>query len=416
MTIKQTMTRARPRWVLSLALVAAALGCESHNRNNDGSSGSGSDTPPPKNDGFFLEICQRTSNPLDIQQTVDALKALANTSDCGTTNDYFAEQRTLNLSGKAITNLLPIKGMKVLSELILDDNQIDSLDPLSDLRHLTLLSVANNKIKSVSPLSMLDKLHTLVLDRNGIDSIFALRTLPSVQRFSMSDNPLGGGPIKKNTGNCDPKSKSPAIASWCSPATAFLRICNEGSSADKDDRHTVDVIKAQLKATSCDEANRKLTQLTTLKLPLKQLVSVAPLRGLRQLQFLDLSYNFITEIGPLSDLEQLTTLLLYSNRIENIVAIQHMKKLSTLNLSFNYIKDFLPLRDLRYLVNAPEATDLKAFRAEYNPLGCREFLESTYCRGERLPIERTKYNCPFDAASHVVAEWCRYGPNRLAPL
>lgn len=409
------MASALRRWALALALVTAAFGCESHDRGGDnGSTGSGNETPT-KNDGFFVEICQRPSNPLDIQHTIDALKAIANTSDCGAAASFFAGQRSLNLSGKKITNLLPIKGFKVLSELILDGNSIDNLDPISDLRNLTLLSAAGNKIKSVSPVAMLERLNTLVLDNNLIDSIFALRSLPGVQRFSMAQNLLGDGPIKKNTGNCDPGSKSPAIASWCSPATAFLRICNEGTSANKDERHTVNVIKAMLKSTSCDEANRKLTQLRQLKLPLKQLVSVAPLRGLRQLQFLDLSYNFIEDIGPLSDLENLTTLQLYSNKIEHIVAIQHMKKLKVLNISFNYIRDFSPLKDLKDIENEPEATDLKAFRAEYNPLGCREFIDSNFCIGDRAPIEKTPYNCPYEAASTFISDWCRWDLGRLTP-
>lgn len=392
--------------------MAFAMGCESHDRSA-GSSSSGEDTPPPKNTGYFVELCQRPSNAPDIEQTIKVLKTIAGTQDCGAAGDYFAGQRTLNLTGQGITNLTPIKGFLVLNELIADNNQIESLEPVTDLRNLTLISATNNRIKSVSPLSLLDKLHTIVLDQNLIDSVFALRTLPGVQSFSLAKNLLGDQ-IKKNAANCDPGSKSPAIASWCSPATAFLRICNEGSSADKDDLHTVNVIKAQLKATSCDEANRKLTGLKKLMLPLKQLVSVAPLRGLRNLEFLDLSYNFIVDIGPLSDLERLTTLQLYSNRIEQITAIQHMKKLSTLNISFNYIKDFMPLKDLRYLVNDPKTNELSAFRAEYNPLGCREFLESTYCKGERAPIERSSYNCPYDAAATVVADWCRYGPNRLS--
>lgn len=401
------------RWAIAALATLALMGCESHNRGGgDGSSaGDSTDQTPAKNDGFFFEICQRPSNPPDIQKTIDALKEIAGKADCGEANAYFDTVSSLNLADKGLSNLLPIKGLKVLTQLILDNNEITSLDPVNDLRNLTLLSAANNKIKSVAPLAMLDKLANLTLDGNLVDSIFALRALPAVKSFSMANNPLGGGPIKKSATNCDPSSKSPAIASWCSPTTAFLRICNEGSSADKDERHTVDVIKAKLKATSCDEANLKLTKLTKLALPLKRLVSVAPLRGLKELKQLDLSYNFIEDIGPLSNLVNLTSFSVYSNKITSIEAVQYFTKVDTLNISFNYITDFMPLRNLKQLRYNAEKKDYVAFRAEYNPLGCREFLDSEYCQGERTPIEATKFNCPFDAKGQVVADWCQYGPN-----
>lgn len=400
------------RWAqFALApLLAVSLGaCESHNRSGGpGSSGSGDNPGDAKNTTFFTEICSRGQNPADIQKTIDALKAIAGTGDCQGAEAYFSKVYSLNLSGKGISSLLPIKGFRVLTELLIDNNAIESVDPLSDLRGLTLLSAANNKIKSVSSLALLEKLTNINLDNNQITSIFALKGLPQVQRFSMAQNPLGDGAIKKSAGNCDPTSKSSAIANWCAPSTPFLEICNQGSSADKDDRYTVNVIKAMLKATSCAEANGKLAKTTKLNLSLKQIVSVVPLRGQKQLTQLDLSYNFIKDISALSDLESLTYLLLYSNQLENIDAVRYMKRLTSLNISFNYITDLMPLKDLRYLVYQHDKKDHQALRAEYNPLGCQDFLDSEYCNGRRTPIEKTEYNCPHDAKSDAIADWCRW--------
>lgn len=415
MTIVKTTgktTGFAKRLIWASVAVAALASCESHNRGNGaGSSGSSEDPGSQKNTNYFAEICARSDNPADVQKTIAVLKEVAGNDDCQGANDYFGGVTSLSLAAKGISNLMPLKGFRVLKELNLDGNSIDSLDALTELRGLTSFSAANNRIRSVSPLAYMDKLVAINLDNNQVDSIVALNKLKFVADFTMRDNPLGDGPIKKTSGNCDTASASAAIANWCSPSTPFLEICRQGSSADRDERHTVNAIKAMLKATSCEEANGKLSRMETLKLPLKEIVSVAPLRGQKQLKVLDLSYNYIKDVSPLSNLESLTYLSLYSNRIESIEGLSTLSRLNTLNLTFNYITSFMPLRNLRNLLHQPNTKDHKALRAEYNPLGCREFIDSEYCTGRRAPVERTKFNCPFDAKSDAIADWCRYGPN-----
>ena len=69
------------------------------------------------------------------------------------------------------------------------------------------------------------------------------------------------------------------------------------------------------------------------------------------LQTLDLEFNSISNLSPLSDLTNLKDLGLIHNRIVDLTALSNLSALQTLKLNENEIKDLLPLAKLTNLVD-----------------------------------------------------------------
>lgn len=100
-----------------------------------------------------------------------------------------------------------------------------------------------------------------------------------------------------------------------------------------------------------------LTNLTNLQLQGNRIGDITPLSGLTNLKSLNLHANQISDITPLSELTNLTALDLWSNQINDITPLSGLTNLTELDLSVNQINDLSPLFGL---------TDLTWLRLDYN--------------------------------------------------
>jgi len=76
---------------------------------------------------------------------------------------------------------------------------------------------------------------------------------------------------------------------------------------------------------------------------------IEPLKDLRNLSWLNLSYNKISELSGLKDLSNLRELSLWDNQISELSALKDLSNLRELDLSYNQIRELSGLKDLRNL-------------------------------------------------------------------
>jgi internalin A len=101
--------------------------------------------------------------------------------------------------------------------------------------------------------------------------------------------------------------------------------------------------------SDCNEADRILSNLTELNLKWNKITDITPLSALTNLTYLNLSANQITDITGLSALTNLTYLDLAANQITDITGLSALTNLTYLNLFGNQITDITGLSALTNL-------------------------------------------------------------------
>jgi internalin A len=119
----------------------------------------------------------------------------------------------------------------------------------------------------------------------------------------------------------------------------FAQWCQNLSKLSAQQKHTVEVLLKKAETTECNAASQKLTNLTELDLSFNQIVDIKPISNLTNLTRLYLSSNQIVDIKPISNLTNLTRLYLSSNQIVDIKPISNLTNLTRLDLSDNKITD-----------------------------------------------------------------------------
>ncbi|WP_264197115.1 leucine-rich repeat domain-containing protein, partial [Microseira wollei] len=90
--------------------------------------------------------------------------------------------------------------------------------------------------------------------------------------------------------------------------TTFADWCLHFDSLPEAARHTVEMLLKKAKTSDCNEADRILSNLTSLNLDSNQITDISPLKALTNLTSLNLYNNQITDISPLKALTNLTSL------------------------------------------------------------------------------------------------------------
>ena len=101
-----------------------------------------------------------------------------------TRRDFLSVMK-LDLSGRGIRDLTPVKALVNLVELNASSNKITDVSPLSGLQSLYVLWLNNNDLDDISPISTLDNLATLGLDNNSGVDISPLANLKNLVNLSV---------------------------------------------------------------------------------------------------------------------------------------------------------------------------------------------------------------------------------------
>ena len=96
-----------------------------------------------------------------------------------------------------------------------------------------------------------------------------------------------------------------------------------------------------------------LDSLTFLSLDGNQVSDLAPLANLKHLNYLDLWKNKVKDISVLANLTEMQTLYLFGNQIEDISALSGLKKLKNVDLDKNKIQDWSPVSHVVNVTGRP---------------------------------------------------------------
>ncbi|MBE9125624.1 MULTISPECIES: leucine-rich repeat domain-containing protein [unclassified Coleofasciculus] len=106
-----------------------------------------------------------------------------------------------------------------------------------------------------------------------------------------------------------------AIAAQPSLGSSFREWCLQRTDLSASSRKTVEVLLKKAGTSNCSQADEILSSLTELNLNFNQITDVSPLSSLSNLTELNLGGNQITDVSPLSGLTNLTELELKNNPI-----------------------------------------------------------------------------------------------------
>ena len=131
--------------------------------------------------------------------------------------------------------------------------------------------------------------------------------------------------------------------------SSFAEWCKHKDSLSEEAIYTVEVLLNKAGTSDCNEADRILSNLTELNLNWNKITDITPLSALTNLTYLNLNWNKITDITPLSALTNLTYLSLSSIQITDITGLSALTNLTYLDLSANQITDITGLSALTNL-------------------------------------------------------------------
>ena len=216
--------------------------------------------------------------------------------------------RSLTLAESAVSALTPLEGLSQLLELNLWGNQITDITPVKALTNLERLDLSNNQIADISALTELKQLKALLVMGNPVGDFSPLAELKQLQELWVLDNlvksvdvqPLGAlTGLQKLGVDCN-----------------FQDVSFVGNMPDLE----------ELRIDNCRVLPETLVKLKKLKVFCSlfgELADISLLAQIPTLEVVDLTWNRISDLMPLSNLP-LTELYLGDNPIVDYSPIREL--------------------------------------------------------------------------------------------
>lgn len=307
-----------------------------------------------------------------------------------------------------------IKNLLNLEELHYSYPQLKDISILRDLTNLKKLSLEKSGIENINPIANLASLNTLGLSDNNIKIIPNLEKLVKLHSLNISNSPIQNLEVLNelenlkvlNARNCD-LSDITSIAKISSLEELDLWGNNIKTLPKLSKLNKLKKLNlTHNKIENAEYLNTLGNSLQVLKMLNSNLTTFPKLDNLINLRELDFSYNEISHIDDISYLKNLKTLDLSFNMLTNTDFLKNLEFLELISLRVNEIVSLSGLKNLssiRYItlhVNKIESIlelknldlDEDIFYFWGNPLG--------------TTIKKTIHNCPFDAWSSIISDWC----------
>ncbi len=262
------------------------------------------------------------------------------------TREDFLRVTSLDLRGKNVRNIFPLRALSNLTELDLGENALADISSLAELKNLEVLYLDNNQnnIADLAHLSGLGRLTFLDLTSSHLTDIAPLKTLTNLTELRLAGNSIDNISPLAGLKNLTELTLHGNLITDVSPLAG-------------------------------------LKNLKELYLSCNHIADVSPLSGLTELTYLQLMDNRITDISPLAVLVNLTDANLSSNTISDISPLAGWKKIERLSLSSNPIADISVLRDLTTLL---QVMVVHCPVEDFSPLDHVGYVEP-YTRGGTRP-------------------------------
>ncbi len=226
-----------------------------------------------------------------------------------------------NLLTEFNSNTLP----QSLLILKASENDISNIDEVLTLDNLIALDLSSNALTELPEITSetLQMLTSLSLDNNEISDFSALGNLQSLETLSLANNRFTAIPdLSAITGLKTLDLRNNNI----SDISGLVGAGGEDSSSNPDGAQSYEDVPQTL-----------LNSLQTLNLSYNSIKDIQPLSELANLQVLRLSSNEIDDISALIQLPSLKQLYLDSNNITSVAGINQISTLESLSLQYNQI-------------------------------------------------------------------------------
>ncbi|MCV9884481.1 leucine-rich repeat domain-containing protein [Metabacillus halosaccharovorans] len=176
-----------------------------------------------------------------------------------------------------------------------------------------------------------------------------------------------------------------------------LTDVDNGEAIKIADANLEDAIRNELGISNRDLTDRDLESLTSLSASGLDIESLEGLEYAVNLQYLNVSFNRITDLSPLAGLTSLQSLSLWDNKVKDLTSLAGLTNLTDLDLDTNDVTDVSPLSGLTklqtlWLINN-EITDITALYKLMN-------LENVYVNG--LPLDLGAGSENLQTIQHLI--------------
>ncbi len=236
-----------------------------------------------------------------------------------------------------ISLLDELKNIDSLKNLNLGVNKIKNLEPLKNLTNLKYLDLRNNLIFDISPLKSLTKLETLYLMNNDIIDITPLASNKNLVYLNLKNNPK----IDGDRNNYDEQGikdldeigkildRNGTIYLDSEQLDLFHNYRNINLS--NENLSTLDILDGMTQIENLNLGGNKLT--------LEDEKSQEILSSMKNLKYLYLENNQLTDISAINNLKNLNTLYIMGNENINLGQIEDIiSNLANLRLGTNALK------------------------------------------------------------------------------
>ena len=296
--------------------------------------------------------------------------------------------KNLYLSGNGISNLSSLENLTNLESLDLSNNEISDISKLQNLTKLIYIDLSENQITDITKISYLQNLEEISLRGNNIENINTINGLqnlkrlyagynkiksldimnfPSITELNLSGNEIENNDVSKLTNlqtltNLDLSSNKISDITPIMDLTnlkildlEYNQISNIDMLTNKNKLVWLEILDLSGNQISTINNSLELIKLYDLDLGYNQLSNVAiieKLSNLTNLNKLTLSGNQITVINQdvenstISKLKNLEYLYLSNNNMSDISKISYLNKIP--NLSYLYL-DWNNLQDISYV-------------------------------------------------------------------
>ncbi len=283
----------------------------------------------------------------------------------------------LDLSGLQLREVECLSLCPGLKSLNLSDNTISDLSPLMNLQNLEQLTITANQVSDLRPLMGLTALRRLDAAGNNIGDTSAIGNMPGLKSLDLSDNPIRDfSGLKKATGletlRLENTGADDDVLPYLYGLNRLTRLALDRNEGITDD--AMSALKKELPNCSISHGElvyvvqlggeefrtdaesltlegseladlyglEKMDRLVTVKLGRNRIEKLSVFQDSRsrdRIVYLDLSYNRIQDVSPLSALTAVETLDLRGNSISSVRPLMHLTSLRRLVLTGNPLTD-----------------------------------------------------------------------------
>ena len=309
-----------------------------------------------------LEEIRLSGNPLTSLSGLDGLKNLEELSISRTLVSDLTplagcqKLRSLKCRSAQISDLSGLENCP-LTYLCADGNQIADLIPLSANNTMVNLVVSDNLLTSLTGCEQMIYLKKVIAARNALTGIEGIMNCSGIETLDVSNNQISElSPLQNSFTSLKNLNISDNLISEIEP----LSVCTslENLNADNNEIKSLSPLEGCSKLTNIMAGNNALTDLSGLTgkpelnavmVDHNQIQSLAPLKGsIKELHYLDIGCNIITDINPISELSVKEVVILAErNSISDLSPLPEGLRYRGLVFYTNPISDFSKLVNLR---------------------------------------------------------------------